>query len=185
MRARVAFCAPGAGGAAAAPALSARTAAGGAPVASVVWMANASGAGAGAGVTVAAIDLDARALLWSAPLGVCDTLGNPVLAADGTLYVPRNLTTFALVNTSARGALLPELVMGVLPANQWISGFTAAAALAPDGRVALRHFAIPPSPSAAAAAAAAAGAADDCLAHSTGCDVISLMAVLDPPSRGR
>ena len=63
--------------------------------------------------------------------------------------------------------------MGALPSSQWISGFTASAALAPDGRVALRHFAIPPS----AAAGAAAPARDDCLAHWTGCDTISLMAV--------
>jgi len=188
VRARVAFCAPGAGGAAAAPAVSARTAAGGAPVAFVVWVANASGAA----VTVAAIDLDARALLWSAPLGACDTLGNPVLAADGTLYVPRNLTSFALVDTRARGALR-ELAMGVLPSNQWISGFTAAAALAPDGRVALRHFAVPADGgdggdggAAAARTRAPADAADDCLAHWTGCDTISLMSVTaTAPPEGR
>ena len=84
--------------------------------------------------------------------------------------MPRNLTHFALVDTRARGALR-ELAMGALPSNQWISGFTASAALAPDGRVALRHFAFPPS------AGATAAAGDDCLAHWTGCDTISLMAV--------
>jgi len=167
VRARVAFCAPREGGAAAAPVVSARTAAA-APVAYIVWRAN----GTAGSVTVAAVDLDALALLWSAPLGACGTLGNPVLAADGTLFVPRNLTHFALLDTRARGALR-ELAMGALPSNQWISGFTASAALAPDGRVALRHIAIPPS----AAAGAAAPARDDCLAHWTGCDTISLMAV--------
>ena len=77
--------------------------------------------------------------------------------------MPRNLTTFALINSATGASRL--LSVGNVPENEFISGFASSVALAPDGEVVLRYFGVP------------AGRGDDCLTHYNGCDVISMFAV--------